>query len=230
MRSFAPAIKKRPAKKRNSYTCSSPGKRYTSPREQKRQRLHFSKLPKSVFSKAKAPAASIPTYAPKGNHGNGSCDGFSPNFPLIRKNAEPLSTRYFVLPLKYTTPASACQQKNRYENLIPAFHGLYAYPRVISRAGACSRRNVWGGYGILPYGQKGKPYTVGANCVRPFGVSSLLPFPATLCPRRPFPDAPGGASLHFKYSFCLISDMRVRFNVICYSPINLRSKYHCEAI
>ena len=49
--------------------------------------------------------------------------------------------------------------------------------------------------GILPYGQKGKPYTVGANCVRPFGVSSLLPFPATLCPRRPFPDAPGGASL-----------------------------------
>ena len=28
-----------------------------------------------------------------------------------------------------------------------------------------------------------------------------LPFPATSCQRRPFPDAPGGASLRFIYSF-----------------------------
>ena len=49
---------------------------------------HFSNLPKSVlnfgFPKAKAQSGKYSDLWILSNHGNGGCDGISPNFPLIR--------------------------------------------------------------------------------------------------------------------------------------------------
>ena len=89
----APFYPKR-AKKRSNFSLAQTGR--ILPELRKRKRLHFSypkmPMPSQVL-------VSIPTYEAHFNYGNDGCDGFAPNFPLIRLRGTKLRTDSIVVPI-----------------------------------------------------------------------------------------------------------------------------------